>query len=93
VQWAREPGISFLFSPEETRDKLEAAGLRVRVWQDTTQEALESARRRAQSAGTAPPLGTRLILGPDWEAMFRNSARNLEERRTELFNAVLERAG
>jgi len=23
--------------------------------------------------------------------MFRNSARNLEERRTELFNAVLER--
>jgi hypothetical protein len=24
--------------------------------------------------------------------MFRNSARNLEERRTELFNAILERA-
>jgi hypothetical protein len=23
--------------------------------------------------------------------MFRNSARNLEERRTELFNAILER--
>ena len=31
-----------------------------------------------------------LILGTDWKAMFRNSARNLEER-TELFNAVLER--
>jgi len=93
VQWAREPGISFLFSAEETRDKLEAAGFRVRVWQDTTQEALKSARRRAQNAGAAPPpLGTHLILGADWEAMFRNSARNLEERRTELFNAVLERA-
>jgi len=25
--------------------------------------------------------------------MFRNSARNLEERRTELFNTVLERVG
>ena len=94
VQWAREPGISFLFSAEETRDKLSAAGFRVRVWQDTTQEALESARRRAQNAGAAPPpLGTHLILGADWEAMFHNSARNLEERRTELFNAVLERAG
>jgi hypothetical protein len=36
-------------------------------------------------------LGTHLILGAGWQAMFRNSARNLEERRTELFNAVLER--
>jgi len=25
--------------------------------------------------------------------MFQNSSRNLEERRTELFNAVLERVG
>jgi hypothetical protein len=36
-------------------------------------------------------LGTHLILGEDWRAMFRNSARNLEEHRTELFNAILER--
>jgi len=38
-------------------------------------------------------LGTHLLLGDDWPAMFQNSARNLEERRTELFNAVLERVG
>jgi hypothetical protein len=38
-------------------------------------------------------LGTHLILGPGWQAMARNSARNLEEGRTRLFNAVLERAG
>jgi sarcosine/dimethylglycine N-methyltransferase len=92
VQWAREPGISFLFSPEATRAKLEAAGFRVVVWQDTTQEALAAAAKRARTAaGTAPPLGTHLILGADWQAMFKNSARNLEERRTLLFNAVLER--
>lgn len=92
MQWAREPSISFLFPPQATRDKLEAAGFRVVVWQDTTQEALESAVRRAQHAGKAPPpLGTHLILGGDWEAMFRNSARNLEERRTQLFNALLKR--
>ena len=94
VQWAREPGISFLFTPEATRQKLEASGFRVLTWQDTTEEALESAKRRAQlSAAAPPPLGTHLILGDDWRAMFHNSARNLEEQRTRLFNAVLEPAG
>jgi hypothetical protein len=94
VQWARDPAISFLFSAAETRAKLEAAGFRVLAWQDTTEEALASAARRLRSAeAEPPPLGTHLILGEDWRAMFRNSARNLEERRTELFNAVLERAG
>jgi ubiquinone/menaquinone biosynthesis C-methylase UbiE len=92
VQWAREPAISFLFSAEETRAKLEAAGFQVVTWQDTTPEALESAAQRARTPPDAPPpLGTHLILGPDWRAMFRNSARNLEEHRTELFNAILER--
>jgi SAM-dependent methyltransferase len=92
VQWAREPGISFLFTPETTLAKLEAAEFRVLTWQDTTEEALQSARRRAQSSAAAPPpLGTHLILGDDWRAMFANSARNLTEQRTQLFNAVLER--
>ena len=92
VQWAREPGISFLFTPEATRQKLEASGFRVLTWQDTTEEALESAKRRAHiSAAAPPPLGTHLILGDDWRAMFHNSVRNLEEHRTRLFNAVLER--
>jgi len=93
-QWARTPGISFLFSQEATREALEAAGLRVLVWHDTTQAALDAAQARARNAGgPAPILGTHLILGADWQAMFRNSARNLEERRTELFNAVLEHVG
>jgi SAM-dependent methyltransferase len=92
VQWAREPGISFLHSQEATRAKLAAAGFRVIAWQDTTQPALQSATARARNAAGAPPiLGTHLLLGADWQAMFRNSGRNLEERRTELFNAVLER--
>jgi ubiquinone/menaquinone biosynthesis C-methylase UbiE len=94
VQWARTPGISFLFSQKATREALEAAGLRVLAWQDTTQTALEAAQARARNAaGPAPVLGTHLIIGADWQAMFHNSARNLEERRTELFNAVLERVG
>jgi SAM-dependent methyltransferase len=94
VQWAREPGISFLLPQDAIRTKLEAAGFRVVHWRDTTEEALAAAARRARNAGGAPPaLGTHLILGADWQAMFRNSARNLAERRTELFNGVLERVG
>jgi SAM-dependent methyltransferase len=94
VQWGREPRVSFLLSQQATRDKLEAAGFRVLVWQDTTAAALASAVERARRGGGPPPaLGTHLILGDDWPAMFQNSARNLEERRTELFNAVLERVG
>ena len=75
--------------------KLEAAGFRVLVWQDTTAAGIGSRQRRGQAAASAHRrrLGTHLILGDDWQAMFHNSARNLEERRTELFNAVLERVG
>jgi ubiquinone/menaquinone biosynthesis C-methylase UbiE len=94
VQWARTPSISFLYSQEATRTKLDAAGFRVLDWQDTTAAALASALTRARHASGSPPvLGTHLIIGADWQEMFQNSARNLEERRTELFNAVLERVG
>jgi SAM-dependent methyltransferase len=94
VQWAREPGISFLYSQDTTCKTLEAVGFRVVTWQDTTQPALQSSVARARNTVGAPPaLGTHLLLGADWRAMFENSARNLEEHRTELFNAVLERAG
>jgi len=91
VPWAREPRISFLFTPEATREMLEAAGFRGLDWQDTTEPSLEAARRRAQAAEAPAPLGTHVILGPDWQAMAKNSLRNLEEHRVTLFNAVLER--
>ena len=52
---------------------------------------MSAVARAGSTAGPPPVLGTHLILGADWQAMFRNSARNLEERRTELFNAVLQR--
>ena len=93
VPWATERSISFLLAPEEARRKLEAAGFRVVQWQDTTDASLASAQARSRSAAAnePPPLGTHLILGSNWQAMARNSTRNLEERRVALFNAVLER--
>src|SRR5438132_4329601 len=92
VPWARESGISFLLSAEATRAKLEAAGFRVVTWQDTTRPSLESSLARAQAAeGPMPALGIHLLIGRDWETIARNSARNLQEDRTRLFNAVLQR--
>jgi ubiquinone/menaquinone biosynthesis C-methylase UbiE len=93
VQWAREPQISFLFTQDETKARLAAAGFRILAWQDTTAPSLTAAQARAGRIADPPPLGTHLLLGGDWAAMARNSVRNLEERRTELFNAVLERVG
>jgi SAM-dependent methyltransferase len=93
VAWAREPSISFLFTPEATCEKLEAVGFRVLVWQDTTGSSLAAARQRAQAAEAPQALGRHLILGPDWAVMARNSLRNLEERRVAEFNVVLERVG
>jgi ubiquinone/menaquinone biosynthesis C-methylase UbiE len=94
VPWAREPSISFLLSAAETRAKLEAAGFRVITWRDTSQASLASSLARAQTAasGSLPALGIHLLIGRDWEAIAQNSARNLQEDRTRLFNAVLERA-
>jgi SAM-dependent methyltransferase len=89
VPWAREASISFLLTAEATREKLEAAGFRVVSWQDTTQNSSQSWNRAAE--GPPPPLGIHLLVGPDWAAIARNSARNYQEDRVRLFNAVLER--
>jgi sarcosine/dimethylglycine N-methyltransferase len=95
VQWAREPGISFLFTPEVTRANLEEAGFCVHAWHDTTEASLAGAQARVRHAGDTapPPLGIHLILGEGWQEMARNSLRNLREGRTRLFNTVLERVG
>jgi SAM-dependent methyltransferase len=92
VPWARDPGISFLLPAETVRAKLEAAGFRVIAWQDTTRQALESSVARAErAADPLPPLGIHLLIGRhNWAAIGQNSARNLQEDRTRLFNAVLE---
>ena len=90
VPWAREASISFLLTAEATRAKLEASGFRVVTWQDTTQTSSQSWTRAAE--GPPPPLGIHLLVGSDWAAIARNSARNYQEDRVRLFNAVLERA-
>jgi hypothetical protein len=87
--------MSFLFTPEATREKLERAGFRVLAWHDPTAESLEQALARAKAleGNTLPPLGLHILIGPNFPTVSRNVVRNLEEKRTQLINAVLERVG
>ncbi len=93
--WAKDKSISFLFPPQVTREKLERAGFRVLAWHDPTAESLQQALARAKAleAGTLPPLGLHILIGPNFPTVSKNMVRNLEEARIQLINAVLERVG
>jgi SAM-dependent methyltransferase len=93
VPWARAPDISFLDAPEALRARLEALGLDILTWRDVTEPVTGWARAmRAKVAEHGPPpLGLHLIMGPDWGEMFANVARNLEEGRIVLYQAVAQK--
>lgn len=92
--WAGDKSISFLVTPAATCAALERAGFRVVAWQEPTRDTLDQAiaRARAADAGTLPPLGVHLLIGPAFPAVARNMRRNLEEQRITLVNAVLAAA-
>jgi SAM-dependent methyltransferase len=93
VPWASVPGISFLRAPEVVRRLLVGSGFRERVWRDGSDTALAWLRERLAATPPSPPaLGLHLLLGPAAGEMLRNVARNLEERRIAVIEAVLDRA-
>jgi hypothetical protein len=67
----------------------------VLAWHDPTAESLEQALARAKAleGGTLPPLGIHILIGPNFPTVSKNMVRNLEEKRIQLVNAVLERVG
>jgi ubiquinone/menaquinone biosynthesis C-methylase UbiE len=91
--WANDKSISFLSTPQATRDALERIGFRVLAWQDTTEEALQqqTARAKALETGSLPPLGLHILIGEAFPTVTKNMLRNLQEERLKLFNAVLQR--
>ena len=95
VNWADTPEISFLRTPEETREMLEAAGFTVQVWEDNSEVAIaeaEAERERAAARdGGRPVLGVHVVVGESFREKMRNSRRNMLENRTRLINAVLVR--
>jgi hypothetical protein len=71
------------------RGLIEAAGFRVRAWEDVTSEMAGA------SAGAAVPAHSiqRLIMGDALEAILDAGRRNREEGRIVSIQAVLERRG
>lgn len=91
--WAREAGTSFLVTPAELRALLEGAGFEILSWQDRSEPArgwLGEQRRKLREAGP-PPLSLAMLLGPDFAAMARNQARNLEEGRVAPTEVICRR--
>jgi SAM-dependent methyltransferase len=92
VPWAREASTSFLLSEGETRTALERAGFQAVVWRDDSQTALDWFK--ATLAGpppSGPGLNLGVVLGPDFQAMTANLARNIRENRLGVLSAVLTR--
>ncbi|HEY7300046.1 MAG TPA: methyltransferase domain-containing protein [Xanthobacteraceae bacterium] len=92
VPWARNASISFLLSPAATRQKLEAAGLRVTMFEDETDRALTRARERMKSAGAPLALGLHTVLGEDAPTMLKNMLHNYEEGRIGFVQGVAVRS-
>lgn len=87
LMWAREPASSFLRTPDEMRAVMEAAGFRVRAWQDVTAELAG-----AGTGAVVPPYGIpRLVMGAALDDIMRAGQRNRDERRIVSVQAVLER--
>jgi SAM-dependent methyltransferase len=92
VPWASVPMISFLRAPDVVRKLIGASGFRERAWQDVSAPALAWLRERlAATPSSPPPLGLHLLLGPAAGEMLRNVARNLEEHRIAVLEAVFDR--
>ena len=82
--WASRADASFLWTPEETRPALVAAGFDVERIESTREAALEfGARSRAivERGGKAPARAVMLIHGDMAQAVMTNSARALADGR------------
>jgi SAM-dependent methyltransferase len=86
VMWAPDARSSFLRPPPEMRRLMEAAGFRVRVWEDVTREI-------APPAGAALPAHSiqRILMGGRLAAILEAGDRNREEERIVSIQAILER--
>jgi len=87
VMWARDASGSFLYTPDEMRALIEAAGFRVRVWDDVTEEAT------GPSTGVASPTPgiQHLVMGDNLDAITRAGSRNRQEGRLVNVQAVFDR--
>jgi SAM-dependent methyltransferase len=95
VPWSRGPETSFLLTAAAMRDTLEAQGFRVVHWRDLTADGIaflaELKKNLSQSKAEKPTLNLATLMGRDFPTMAANLARNFNEGRVELAEAIVVR--
>jgi ubiquinone/menaquinone biosynthesis C-methylase UbiE len=94
VPWAQDPSISFLAAPDKLREDLEATGLHIISWRDTSELGrawFKEVAAKMEQQGRSPALGFHVLLGPDFRVMAQNQVRNLNENRIMLIECVAQK--
>ena len=90
VPWATDERVSFLASALETQAIIASAGFRTQLWEDVTEDAIESYKAVSAAPQEArPPLGMHLVI-PNIAEKFLNLKRNAEEGRIIVVRCVAE---
>jgi ubiquinone/menaquinone biosynthesis C-methylase UbiE len=95
LMWAREPSISYLLTPDETRAALVQAGFKILDWFDSSAPRPEGARKKTQPVpdGAVENLDTVLVLGAEMPERIANSAQNQKEGRLVTLTYAAEKVG
>jgi SAM-dependent methyltransferase len=94
VPWAGDASTSFLLSEGDTRTALEHAGFQALLWRDDSQTVIDWFKTTLAGPPPSGPgfgLSLGVVLGPDFQAMTANLARNVRENRLGVLSAVLTR--
>ena len=95
VPWSDDGSFEHLIHPDETVERLAAAGFgRIEV-KETGADYLQGYRRAMALAekGELPRFGVHILLGPTAPAKTRNAALNIEEGRTKPVQIICFRPG
>ncbi len=94
VPWADQATQSFLLTPTEMRELLARAGFAEVAWQEglSTQSSIQQAASEGHGMTSGAPGLTLELLMPDFQARMTSLARNVQEERITLIQAVVRRA-
>ena len=95
VPWADRAGQSFLITPAEMRELLDRTGFVEGAWQEGA--GIASSIQEAAAAGTGLASGvpgvTLELVVPEFQARMAGLARNVEEQRVTMVQALMRRPG
>jgi len=93
VPWADSADESFLATPTQLRELLRRAGFKEIAWNEgaNIQSTIQAAAAEAHGMAAGLPGVTLELVMPDFQARMAGLARNVEEQRVALVQAVMSR--